>query len=120
VSIFSVLPDEFQLHTLDSLAFAWLFGQSVWQTFFAGVIAHKALSRQMFMALQARTLPYYLATSSFLSTLLLGLWARANKDEILGNYNRFSNTSVQQAVVLLIISVLSLVNWLYIGPTTNK
>jgi hypothetical protein len=105
---------------LGSLAFSWLFGQNVWQTFFAGVIAHKALSRQMFTVLQARTIPYYFATSSFLSTLLLGLWARANKDEILGNYNRFSNASVQQAVVLLIVSVLSLVNWFYIGPTTNK
>lgn len=74
----------------------------------------------MFTVLQARTTPYYFATSSFLSTLLLGLWARANQDEILSNYNRFGNTSVQQTVVLLIISVLSLVNWFYIGPTTNK
>ncbi|KIM29094.1 hypothetical protein M408DRAFT_329105 [Serendipita vermifera MAFF 305830] len=101
------------------IAFAWLFGQNIWQGFFGGIIAHRALTRKQFTVLQAHIFPVYFTIQSILSSILLGIWLKANLDEIRGNYLQLSNTSVQQAWVLMTIVAMSFVNWFYIGPVTN-
>ena len=91
----------------------------VWQSFFAGILAHRALTRQTFTILQARTLPVYFAISGILSSFLLAVWTRTNWEEIHSNLTRFGNPAVRQASVLFVVSALSLANWYFIGPKTN-
>ncbi|KAG8844922.1 hypothetical protein FRB91_002215 [Serendipita sp. 411] len=93
-----------------------------------GVIAHRSLSRQAFSLLQARTFPIYFLLCTTLSAILLALWSTANievfkHDE--GSFNfksifKLGDQVVVQCWVLLLVVVVSFVNWFYIGPNTNR
>lgn len=84
-----------------------------------GIIAHKALTRQAFSVLQAKTFPVYFMTSTGLSSILLALWSAANWEDMHGSYLSMKPV-VFQAYTLLLIIVLSMVNWFVIGPKTNE
>jgi len=111
------------LCTWDALymtLFSWLFGQTIYQTFIGGVIAHRALTKHTFAALQSRTFPTYFASSALLSGICLGLWTKANKDAIFENYLSFKTPETLHSYLLVSVVGLSLVNWLWVGPETNK
>lgn len=103
----------------------------------SGVIAHKTLcmcylrlnvhpslpqhflARQQFGLLQAQTFPTYFLTTLTYTSVLLSMWIYKNLDTILSNLTSPSVPAVTQTYCLLFIVGLSLLNWLYIGPTTH-
>ncbi|KAG8804975.1 hypothetical protein FRC17_005795, partial [Serendipita sp. 399] len=92
------------------------------------VIAHRSLSRQNFSLLQARTFPVYFLLCTGISSILLALWASANIEAFkhdddsfnLKSIFNFSSQVIVQSWVLLLILANSFINWIYIGPTTNR
>ncbi|CAG7845901.1 SubName: Full=Uncharacterized protein {ECO:0000313/EMBL:CCA77952.1} [Serendipita indica DSM 11827] len=110
------------------ILFAWLFGQSIWQSFFGGIIAHKSLTRQNFALLQSRTFPVYFSTGTALSSVLLGIWVHANQYVFRNDEGRLLPTAflqlkdprVAQVWMLFVVVLMSLANRVQIGPKTNQ
>ncbi|KAI0308628.1 hypothetical protein OF83DRAFT_1273655, partial [Amylostereum chailletii] len=102
-----------------SLGFAFLYGMSVWVSFFAGVIAYRALPRQQFGALQHRVFPVYFNLTILFSGGLLGLWTYTHPDVLAYATNPLV-PDVAQAYTLLTIVILQSINSLVIGPLTSK
>ncbi|TFY83325.1 hypothetical protein EWM64_g699 [Hericium alpestre] len=101
------------------LGFSFLYGMSVWVTFFGGVIAFKTLPRQQFGALQHRTFPIYFNLSIAITTGLLAAWTLKNPS-IISRYTEFGAPDVTQAYALATILVAQALNSLVIGPVTSS
>jgi len=101
------------------LGYSWLFGMSLWVSFFAGVIAYKALPRQQFGALQHRIFPVYFTCSVALSSILLGLWTYSHPD-VIPNLAAPWVADVTQAYTLAGILLAQASNQFVIGPLTSK
>jgi len=101
------------------LSYSWLLGQSIWVTFFGGIIAHKALPRQQFGLLQSKTFPIYFATSLSNATLLLALWV-SNDPKITHHLMEPLLPPVAQTWTLSLVVLMTLTNWMWIGPATNR
>ncbi|KIM85491.1 hypothetical protein PILCRDRAFT_817519 [Piloderma croceum F 1598] len=101
------------------LAYAWLFGMSLWVTFFGGVIAYRALPRPMFSALQHQTFPKYFAISIALTSGMLGLWTWSHPDVIIHIF-RPHVADVAQAYALAIVLLSQSLNYFVVGPMTSK
>ncbi|KAG1885662.1 hypothetical protein F4604DRAFT_1878310 [Suillus subluteus] len=84
------------------LGFGWLYGMSVWVSFFGGIIALRALPRHQFGALQHKTFPIYFSSSIGLSSAFP---LRAD---------------VAQAYVLGTVIALQSCNQLVVGPMTSR
>jgi len=104
---------------LYQLAYSWLLGMSIWNSFFAGTIAYKTLPRHQFGALQHRIFPAYFLTSILLSCLLAVLWVYGHPD-VLGNLSSPKLADVCQLYVLLSVSLLQGSNHFIIGPMTSR
>ncbi|GAW03404.1 Transmembrane protein 205 [Lentinula edodes] len=63
----------FTSNGLYMILYSWLFGMSLWITFFGGVIAFKALPRQQFGNLQHKTFPIYFVISITLVYILFSV-----------------------------------------------
>ncbi|KAF8922246.1 hypothetical protein CPB85DRAFT_1266581 [Mucidula mucida] len=107
------------LNGLYVTGFAWLYGMSVWVSFFGGVIAYKALPRQQFGLLQHKTFPVYFVMSILLSSVLLGLWTKSHPNVVAYIANPVV-ADVAQAYVLASVSVVQGLNHFVIGPLTSK
>lgn len=101
------------------LGYGWLYGMSVWVSFFGGIIALRALPRHQFGALQHKTFPVYFSSSIVLSSALLGLWAYAHPG-LLANVTSPTRADVAQAYVLGSVIVLQGCNQLVVGPMTSS
>ncbi|KAG1826193.1 uncharacterized protein BJ212DRAFT_330851 [Suillus subaureus] len=101
------------------LGYGWLYGMSVWVSFFGGIIALRALPRHQFGALQHKTFPVYFSSSIGLSSALLGLWAYAHPG-LLANITSPLRADVVQAYVLGTVIVLQSCNQLVVGPMTSS
>ncbi|KAG1783708.1 hypothetical protein EV702DRAFT_957931 [Suillus placidus] len=101
------------------LGYGWLYGMSVWVSFFGGIIALRALPRHQFGALQHKTFPVYFSSSIGLSLALLGFWAYAHPG-LLDNINSPLRADVAQAYVLGTVIVLQSCNQLVVGPMTSR
>ncbi|KAG2350615.1 hypothetical protein BDR05DRAFT_954723 [Suillus weaverae] len=101
------------------LGYGWLYGMSVWVSFFGGIIALRALPRHQFGALQHKTFPVYFSSSIGLSLALLGLWAYAHPG-LLANITSPLRADVAQAYVLGTVIVLQSCNQLVVGPMTSS
>jgi len=101
------------------LGYSWLFGMSLWVSFFAGVIAYKALPRQQFGTLQHRIFPVYFACSIGLSAILLGLWTYGHPD-VVPNIAAPWLADVAQAYVVAGILIAQAGNQFIVGPMTSK
>ncbi|KAK9322053.1 hypothetical protein V1517DRAFT_324489 [Lipomyces orientalis] len=89
-------------------AYSILFGSTVYQSFFVGITAFRALPRQHFSALQVKIFPPYFAMQTAIPGFLL-LTAP------------FSITNDKLSLSsLLITAVTGLANLAYIGPLTVK
>ncbi|KAG2146516.1 uncharacterized protein EDB93DRAFT_1240786 [Suillus bovinus] len=93
------------------LGYGWLYGMSVWVSFFGDCFIETA--RHQFGALQHKTFPVYFSSSIGLSSALLGLWAYAHPG-LLANI-----TSPLRADVAQGISLQSC-NQLVVGPMTSR
>lgn len=115
----SLLLRLFSLKGVYLLAYAWLFGMSLWITFFGGVIAYKALPRPMFAALQRRTLTIYFAISTALTSGMLGMWIWLHPD-IITHILRPNVTEVAQTYALVCVLLSHGLNYFVVVPMTNN
>ncbi|PVG02296.1 hypothetical protein CPB86DRAFT_780714 [Serendipita vermifera] len=117
------IPTFLELFNVKStyfITFSWLLGQNIWQSFFGGVIAHRSLTRQTFGILQGRLFPVYFSIGTALSSLLLTIWAHENKGMVQYHYLDFYHPVIQQTWNLVALVCLSILNWFWIGPATNR
>ncbi|KAG1894883.1 uncharacterized protein F5891DRAFT_1130825 [Suillus fuscotomentosus] len=101
------------------LGYGWLYGMSVWVSFFGGIIALRTLPRHQFGALQHKTFPIYFSSSIGLSSALLGLWAYVHP-ELLANITSPLRADVAQAYVLGTVIALQSCNQFVVGPMTSR
>ncbi|RDB28421.1 hypothetical protein Hypma_015199 [Hypsizygus marmoreus] len=106
-------------HGLYLIGYAWLFGMSLWVSFFGGVIAFKTLPRQQFGNLQHRTFPIYFVLSIGLSSSLLALWTASHPD-VITHITRPNVADVAQAYALAYVLLAQGFNYFVIGPLTSK
>ncbi|KAI0067948.1 hypothetical protein BV25DRAFT_1794158 [Artomyces pyxidatus] len=109
----------FSLNGAYNIGFSFLFGMSLWVTFFGGVIAYRALPRQQFGTLQHRTFPIYFNLSIAGSAGLLAAWTYTHP-AVLAHAARPAVADVAQAYALASVLVLQALNSLVIGPVTSK
>ncbi|KAJ7042633.1 hypothetical protein C8F04DRAFT_1030463 [Mycena alexandri] len=110
------------LFTTDGLylvAYGWLFGMSLWISFFGGVIAYKTLPRPQFGALQHKTFPVYFVQSIGLGFTLLGLWT-VNHPVVRTHYASPLVEDVAQAYTLAFVILAQGSNYFVVGPLTSK
>lgn len=107
------------LNGLYIVGYGWLFGMSLWISFFGGVIAFKTLPRHQFGALQHKTFPVYFAISIALSSTLLTLWTFSHPD-ILTHITQYRRADVAQAYALATVALSQGFNFFIIGPMTSK
>jgi len=107
------------LDGLYLLGYAWLFGTSVWISFFGGVIAFKNLPRHQFGALQHKTFPVYFVQSIILSASLLGTWVFRHPD-VITHLARPNVADVAQAYALAAVLFSQGFNYFVVGPLTSK
>jgi len=119
LTVYSLLNLLSSPHSLYLLGYAWLFGMSLWVTFFAGIIAYKTLPRQHFGNLQHKTFPLYFVISLVLSSSLLGFWTFSHPD-VLTHLTRPNVADVAQAYTLATVFFCQGLNYFVIGPMTSK
>ncbi|KAF8807272.1 hypothetical protein BYT27DRAFT_7241872 [Phlegmacium glaucopus] len=116
---FSSLISLVNLDGLYLLGYAWLFGMSIWITFFGGVIAYKTLPRHQFGALQHKTFPVYFVLSILLSSGLLSLWV-INHPDVVTHIYQPNVADVVQAYALAVVLLSQGLNYFVIGPLTSR
>ncbi|KAF7306603.1 DUF4149 domain-containing protein [Mycena indigotica] len=102
-----------------ALTYAFIYGTSVWLSFFGGVIAYKTLPRAQFSALQHKTFPIYFGLSIGAGSALLGAWTWANP-LVLTHYTNPLVPEVAQAYTLAFVILMQSANYFVIGPLTSK
>jgi len=109
----------FSYNGLYVVAYGWLFGMSLWISFFGGVIAYKTLPRAQFGALQHKTFPIYFLLSIGLGSTLLGLWTISHP-AVLTHYANPLVADVAQAYTLAFGVMAQGSNYFVVGPMTSK
>ncbi|KAF5384688.1 hypothetical protein D9757_006229 [Collybiopsis confluens] len=109
----------FSANGLYTILYSWLFGMSVWITFFGGIIAFKTLPRQQFGNLQHKTFPIYFVLSISIVSSLLVLWTFSHPD-VLTYYDRPLVADVSQFYLLISVLMSQGTNYFVIGPMTSK
>jgi len=115
----SVIAGLFSYDGLYVICYAWLFGMSLWISFFGGVIAYKTLPRQMFGSLQHKTFPIYFSLSIALSSALLSMWTFSHPD-VLTHISRPELADVAQAYALASVLLTQGMNLFIVGPLTSR
>ncbi|KAJ6604276.1 hypothetical protein DFH09DRAFT_1122181 [Mycena vulgaris] len=113
------LLNLFSSSGLYVVAYGWLFGMSLWISFFGGVIAYKTLPRAQFGALQHKTFPIYFVLSIILGSTLLGLWTLKHP-VVLTHYASPLVADVAQAYALAFVIISQGSNYFIVGPLTSK
>ncbi|KAI3622487.1 hypothetical protein WG66_015635 [Moniliophthora roreri] len=113
------LLNAFSLNGLYMIGYGWIFGTSLWVTFFGGVIAYRALPRQQFGALQHRVFPIYFFQSILIGSGLLVLWISSHPD-VITHIQRPLVADVAQAYTLASVILAQSINYFVIGPMTSK
>ncbi|KAJ3499856.1 hypothetical protein NLJ89_g10051 [Agrocybe chaxingu] len=119
VLTFSSLVGLANLDSLYLVGYAWLFGMSVWISFFGGIIAFRTLPRHQFGALQHKTFPVYFVISILLSSGLLSAWVFKHPD-VLDQLTRPNVADVAQVYALATVLLGQASNYFIIGPLTSK
>ncbi|GAA97413.1 uncharacterized protein L969DRAFT_94467 [Mixia osmundae IAM 14324] len=101
---------------IHQLANSYLFGVTVWHTFFNGPIAYKTLPRMQFGNLQSKLFPVYFASASAAAAIALATFIKIHP-EIRSSVWSFSRGPTFQAWTIGAGVLLpSLLNWAAIGP----
>lgn len=119
VITFATLTKLINFNGLYLIGYGWLFGMSIWISFFGGVIAYKTLPRHQFGALQHKTFPIYFVLSIFLSSSLLATWILKHPD-VLVYLARPNIGDVAQVYVLGTVLFSQALNYFIIGPLTSQ
>jgi len=101
------------------VGYSWLFGMSIWITFFGGIIALKTLPKQQFGTLQHRVFPIYFIQSMLLSGALLTKWIYSHPD-VLAYIMRPNVADVAQVYALATVLASQSFNYFIVGPMTSK
>jgi len=119
---FGTLLSLLNLRGLYTLGFSFIFGMSLWVTFFGGVIAYKTLSRQQFSTLQQRTFPIYFKLNAIISSGLLFAWIHnhSSSSSVIARLARPTAPDVSQAYALGIVAISHALNIVWFGPATSK
>lgn len=96
---FGSLGELASFKALYLMGWAWVFGMSVWVSFFQGFISFRALPRHQFGNLQHKTFPVYFGQSILLTAGLLGGWLYKNPG-VLDNLSHVRRADVAQAYTL--------------------
>jgi len=115
----TLLKGLLNLNGLYLVAYAWLFGMSVWVSFFGGIIAFKTLPRHQFGTLQHKTFPIYFIQSILLSGGLLTAWVWKHPD-VLTFIARPRVADVAQAYALGTVLFSQGINYFVVGPLTSR
>ncbi|KAJ2920225.1 hypothetical protein MD484_g182, partial [Candolleomyces efflorescens] len=116
---FQILRTLVNVDGLYLLGYAWLFGMSLWISFFGGVIAFRALPRHQFGALQHKVFPVYFVQSILLSGGLLTFWVFKHPDVTTHAFKPWY-ADVAQAYALGTVLVGQGLNYFVVGPMTSK
>jgi len=109
----------FNYRGLYTVAYGFVYGMSVWVTFFGGIIAFKTLPRQQFGNLQHRTFPIYFSISMGLTSALLGVWTWTHPD-VFTQLARPRVADVAQAYTLATTILTQAANLFIVGPMTSR
>jgi len=115
----STLAGLFSIKGLYAISYAFIFGASVWVSFFGGTIAYRTLPRQQFGALQHRTFPVYFRSIEIVTSLLLAIWTFSHPD-IVSRWHNPAFADVAQAWTLASVLLMQGANDWIIGPLTSK
>ncbi|KAF9535468.1 hypothetical protein CPB83DRAFT_888178 [Crepidotus variabilis] len=113
------LGDILSVDGLYLLGYSWLFGMSVWISFFGGVIAYKTLPRQQFGQLQHKTFPIYFVLSLGISSSLLAIWIAKHPD-VTSQLTRPTLADVAQVYALGSVLFNQGLNKFVVGPLTSS
>ncbi|KAJ7169490.1 hypothetical protein C8R46DRAFT_896230 [Mycena filopes] len=116
---FATVTSLFSGPGLYLVAYGWLFGMSLWISFFGGVIAYKTLPRPQFSNLQHKTFPVYFLLSIVLASALLAVWT-ANHSAVRTHYASPLVEEVAQAYALAFVILAQGSNYFVVGPLTSK
>ncbi|PPQ92706.1 hypothetical protein CVT25_014013 [Psilocybe cyanescens] len=108
---FASLAGLFNLNALYLVGYAWLFGMSVWISFFG--------ARHQFGALQHKTFPVYFVLSMLLSSGLMAIWTFKHPD-VLVYLTRPNVADVAQLYALATVFASQALNYFVVGPLTSK
>ncbi|KAF1985200.1 hypothetical protein K402DRAFT_334990, partial [Aulographum hederae CBS 113979] len=102
-----------------------LLGTTLFQSFLAGPLAYKALSRPQFATLQTKTFPYYFGLQSVLPVLLCLTYPGAKhlsaRLHSLGVYGVLAEENRWSVLVPLgVMFGAGVLNWAVVGPWTTK
>ncbi|KAL1670772.1 hypothetical protein GGF50DRAFT_93749 [Schizophyllum commune] len=104
---------------LYTVLFGWLLGMTIWQPFFGATIAHRALNKQSFAALQHKTWPVYFQLSTALSAACIYLLYRADP-AVFDSLLALRAGGLLSVGSLLAVFVGQATNWLVLGPMTSR
>ncbi|TFK30397.1 hypothetical protein FA15DRAFT_662353 [Coprinopsis marcescibilis] len=116
------LNSLYELINLDGLytvGYGWLFGMSLWITFFGGIIAFRALPRHQFGALQHKTFPVYFVQSIALSAGLIAIWVSKHPN-VLSSLHQPRLAEVAVVYSLGVVLISQALNFIVVGPMTSK
>jgi hypothetical protein len=99
----------------DTNSYGALFGTSIFNTFFAGIISFKVLPRPSFSVLQQKLFPYYFGMQTILPLTTILSFPASSLSSLADSPNLWSVT-----VPLAGMAVLGAMNWLWLGPWTTK
>lgn len=107
------------MNGLYTVLFGWLLGMTIWQPFFGAVIAHRALPKAQFAALQHKTWPVYFQLSSVLSAACIGL-LYYKEPGVLDALLSLRAGGLLSVGTLLCVLLGQSANWLVLGPMTSR
>ncbi|KAL1739059.1 hypothetical protein HDZ31DRAFT_69338 [Schizophyllum fasciatum] len=114
-----VLRNLLTTNGLYTVLFGWLFGMTIWQPFFGATIAHRALTKPQFAALQHKTWPVYFQLSTVLSASCIYLLYR-NDPNVFDSLLSLRAGGLLSVGSLLAVFLGQSTNWLVLGPMTSR
>ena len=118
-TVVQVIQITLQPKVIYQLLFSYVFGATLWGSFFAGFIAFRALPRQQFGLLQSRLFPIFFSSAAGVTATLLGIWAAIHEEVRTDTFNPKSPV-VLQAWILAITVLCYSSNLFYLGPKTSE
>lgn len=115
----AIIKTTLQPRVLYQLLFSYVFGATLWGSFFAGFIAFRALPRQQFGLLQSRVFPVFFSSATGVTATLLAIWT-ASHEEVREDTFNLKSPEVVQAWMLIATVACQASNLLYLGPKTSE
>eukprot|EP01118_Nematostelium_gracile_P010450 TRINITY_DN3599_c0_g1_i1.p1 TRINITY_DN3599_c0_g1~~TRINITY_DN3599_c0_g1_i1.p1 ORF type:complete len:204 (+),score=29.56 TRINITY_DN3599_c0_g1_i1:47-658(+) len=106
------------------LTFAFWFGMLQWNTWFAGIIMFKNMPRHIFGNVQSKLFPWYFRLGLLCNAIVIYTFHVLNPETIPrfldDPLNSWRKINTLQILVLVICFLCTLVNEVYVGPTSTE